>query len=59
MLNNNVLWFKDQTVVNLLAVEKPNKHLKSLVLKAKILIVEDQFIEAKSLNVILLNGCDS
>jgi two-component system response regulator HydG len=32
------------------------KKIKSISLKAKILIVEDQFIEAKSLNVILTNA---
>ena len=44
--------FRDITVVNLFAISPP----KSLALKAKILIVEDQFIEAKSLNVILTNA---
>ncbi|WP_431210211.1 sigma-54-dependent transcriptional regulator [Puia sp. P3] len=47
-----VLWFRKITVVNLL----PNTNVKALVLKAKILIVEDQFIEAKSLKVILANA---
>jgi two-component system, NtrC family, response regulator HydG len=51
-LKKNVLLFRDITVVNLFAISPS----KSLALKAKILIVEDQFIEAKSLNVILTNA---
>ena len=44
------------TGVILSATAKSDKSHKSLVLKPKILIVEDQFIEAKSLNVILTNA---
>jgi len=48
----NILWFEEITIVILLAINK----VKNFSVKAKILIVEDQFIEAKSLNVILTNA---
>ena len=40
----------------ILSLKDVIKRIKSLALKTKFLIVEDQFIEAKSLNVILTNA---
>ena len=56
-MKKNVLLFGKISVVILFPINETNKtQSNSLALKAKILIVEDQFIEAKSLNVILTNA---
>ena len=52
----NVLYFEKISVVILCATGIVKKPINIPALKPKILIVEDQFIEAKSLNVILTNA---
>ena len=56
VFKKNVLLLRDITDVNLFSIAKSKNLIKSPVVKPKILIVEDQFIEAKSLNVILTNA---
>lgn len=57
MLKQNVLCFFSNNCCNFIRDNNNNKkHQTTPAVKAKILIVEDQFIEAKSLNVILTNA---